>query len=222
MSTAAHSPPAHRAKRRIFTSADNPVVRAVAKLPAKLRTKLLAAFLAIAALLVLVSLLGVRVLGQSNSRSEGLKALQNHRAGYQAIQAQATIVRDILALCAGGDQVSIFTNGKAPHANRCLRSKATVVETSLIDLSDSAQLGFRLPNIVISPFTRKHYVSHTPMDETASLRFMEARWSLPTLTARDAAMPDMTEFFDFTNKPWATPPSPPPQNTNGTCDFSKE
>ena len=80
----------------------------------------------------------------------------------------------------------------------------------------------RVPNIVISPFTKKNFVSHTPMDQTAYLRFIEARWSLPTLTARDAAMPDMTEFFDFTGKPWATPPTPPAQNMNGVCDFSKE
>ena len=59
--------------RRLLSRADNPLVRAVARLPAKLRTKLSVAFLAIAGLLVLVSLLGVRVLGQSNSRSEGLK-----------------------------------------------------------------------------------------------------------------------------------------------------
>src|SRR5690348_11140979 len=118
MSTAAHLPRAHGAMRRIFTSADNPVVRAVARLPAKLRTKLLASFLAIAALLVLVSLLGVRVLGQANSRSEGLKALQNHRAAYQALEGQATIVRDIIALCAGGAEAFKFANGgKAPPAS---------------------------------------------------------------------------------------------------------
>jgi hypothetical protein len=32
----------------------------------------------------------------------------------------------------------------------------------------------------------------------------------------------MTEFFDFTGKPWATPPTPPAQNMNGVCDFSRE
>lgn len=26
---------------------------------------------------------------------------------------------------------------------------------------------------------------------------------------------DMTEFFDFTNPPWITPPSPPSLNTGG-------
>jgi phospholipase C len=82
--------------------------------------------------------------------------------------------------------------------------------------------GSRVPNIVISPFAKKNFVSHTPMDYTAYLRFIEARWNLPTLTARDASMPDMTEFFDFTGKPWATPPTPPAQNMNGTCDFSRE
>jgi phospholipase C len=80
----------------------------------------------------------------------------------------------------------------------------------------------RVPNMVISPFSKKNFVSHTPMDYTAYLHFIEARWSLPSLTARDAAMPDMTEFLDFTGKPWATPPSPPAQNMSGACDFARE
>jgi len=80
----------------------------------------------------------------------------------------------------------------------------------------------RVPNMVVSPFAKKNFVSHTPMDYTAYLRFIEARWSLPTLTARDSAMPDMTEFFDFSGKPLATPPSPPAQNMNGACDFSRQ
>lgn len=82
--------------------------------------------------------------------------------------------------------------------------------------------GSRVPNMVISPFAIKNFVSHSPMDYTAYLHFIEARWNLPTLTARDAAMPNMTEFFDFANKPWATPPSPPAQNMSGACDFTKE
>jgi phospholipase C len=75
----------------------------------------------------------------------------------------------------------------------------------------AAQLGFRLPNIVISPFTRKHYVSHVPMDHTAVIKFVENRFigSSAHLTARDAAQPNLLDFFDFTDKPWATPPTPP-------------
>jgi len=82
--------------------------------------------------------------------------------------------------------------------------------------------GSRVPNMVISPFAKKNYVSHTPMDYTAYLHFIETRWNLPALTARDGAMPDMTEFFDFTNKPWATPPTPPAQNMSGVCDYTKQ
>ena len=75
----------------------------------------------------------------------------------------------------------------------------------------AAQLGFRLPNMVISPFTRKHYVSHTPMDHTAIIKFVEDRFihDGKYLTARDAAQPSLNEFFDFVNAPWKTPPSPP-------------
>src|SRR5579872_2843485 len=75
----------------------------------------------------------------------------------------------------------------------------------------AAQLGFRLPNMIVSPFTRRHYVSHTPMDHTAVIKFVENRFIGPSahLTARDAAQPDLTEFFDFATAPWLKPPTPP-------------
>jgi phospholipase C len=75
----------------------------------------------------------------------------------------------------------------------------------------AAQLGFRLPNIIISPFTRRHYVSHIPMDHTAVIKFVENRFigGSAHLTAHDAAQPDLLDFFDFTNVPWSTPPTPP-------------
>src|SRR6266404_3966466 len=74
--------------------------------------------------------------------------------------------------------------------------------------------GFRVGTIVISPFSRKNYVSHTTMDTTAILKFIETRFGLPSLTKRDAAQPDMLEFFDFDRVPWATPPAPPAQPNN--------
>lgn len=86
----------------------------------------------------------------------------------------------------------------------------------------AAQLGFRLPNIVISPFTRKHYVSHIPMDHTAIIKFVENRFigSPAHLTARDAAQPNLLDFFDFTNIPWATPPSPPAPVTASSLGYN--
>jgi phospholipase C len=78
--------------------------------------------------------------------------------------------------------------------------------------------GYRVPLIVISPFTKKNYVSHTAADYTAILKFIETRFGLGSLTKRDAAQMDMTEFFDFNGAPWATPPTPPLQRTDGLCD----
>jgi len=85
----------------------------------------------------------------------------------------------------------------------------------------AAQTGFRVPDMIISPFTRKHYVGHVAMDHTAVIRFVESRFNLPALTNRDTAQPNLLDFFDFENKPWATPPSqatvPVPPDVGGTC-----
>jgi len=84
-------------------------------------------------------------------------------------------------------------------------------------LCDFVYTGYRIPLIVVSPFTKKNYVSHTVADSTAILKFIETRFNLPALTQRDAAQMDMTEFFDFTNPPWMTPPTPPAQNVSDAC-----
>ncbi len=85
----------------------------------------------------------------------------------------------------------------------------------------AAQIGGRVPNMIISPFTKPHYVGHKAMDHTAVLRFLELRYNLPTLTNRDAAQPDLLDFFDFQNAPWATPPVraqlPTPPSVGTTC-----
>ena len=75
-----------------------------------------------------------------------------------------------------------------------------------------------MPLIVVSPFTKKNYVSHTPVDYTAILKFIETRFlssATPNnLTNRDVVQMDMTEFFDFTNVPWKVPPDKIPQQPN--------
>lgn len=85
---------------------------------------------------------------------------------------------------------------------------------------DFNHTGYRVPLIVVSPFTKKHFVSHTVADYTAILKFIETRFGLPNLTKRDVAQMDMTEFFDFGNPPWVTPPAAKDQSQNGVCDFS--
>jgi len=82
---------------------------------------------------------------------------------------------------------------------------------------DFTYTGYRVPLIVVSPFTRKNFVSHTFSDFTAILKLIETRFGVQALTNRDAQQMDMTEFFDFANVPWATPPAPPTQATNAPC-----
>jgi phospholipase C len=82
--------------------------------------------------------------------------------------------------------------------------------------------GMRVPLIVISPWTKAHFVSHVNRDYTAILKLIETRFSLPALTARDAAQDDMTEFFDFSAPQIPTPPPLPVQPTSGTCEQSLE
>ena len=84
-------------------------------------------------------------------------------------------------------------------------------------LCDFTYTGYRVPLLIVSPFTKKNYVSHTVADETAILKLIETRFNLPSLTKRDAAQMDMTEFFDFNAPPWMTPPTPPAQNVSGSC-----
>ncbi|PYY23707.1 MAG: hypothetical protein DMG62_06915 [Acidobacteria bacterium] len=82
---------------------------------------------------------------------------------------------------------------------------------------DFTRFGFRVPTIVISPFSRPHYVSHRQTDSTSWLAFVETRFNLKPLTARDAYVSNLLDFFDFTNAPWKTPPSNPPGTPIGAC-----
>lgn len=82
------------------------------------------------------------------------------------------------------------------------------------------QAGFRVPLVVVSPWTIRHFVSHTARDHTSILKLIETRFSLPPLTSRDAAADDMTEFFNFTTPSWTVPPTLPMQPTNGVCDLN--
>jgi phospholipase C len=86
---------------------------------------------------------------------------------------------------------------------------------------DFIYTGYRVPMIVVSPYTKKNYVSHNVADLTAILKLIETRFNVPALTNRDAAQIDMTEFFDFSNPVWMTPPNPPVQATNGACYLNR-
>jgi phospholipase C len=82
--------------------------------------------------------------------------------------------------------------------------------------------GFRVPVIVVSPWSRPQTVIHLQADYTAMLKLIETRFNVPALTQRDATAADMADpqngFFDFSSPHLLHPPQLPTQPTNGTCD----
>ena len=69
------------------------------------------------------------------------------------------------------------------------------------------RLGFRVPFMVLSPFAKRHYVSHVTYDHTSILKFIETKFNLPALTRRDANADAMLDLFDF-DKPQYDYPTP--------------
>ena len=96
---------AEQTKRRLLSRADNPLVRAVARLPARVHVKLLVAFVGTALLVVGVGLLGLRLLGQANERVETVGTLQDRAFGYGKLRSDALHVRLLLSDNVAGDFV---------------------------------------------------------------------------------------------------------------------
>jgi len=48
-----------------------------------------------------------------------------------------------------------------------------------------ARYGFRVPFALISPWARRHFVSHQVYDHTSILKLVETKWNLPALTYRE-------------------------------------
>lgn len=66
---------------------------------------------------------------------------------------------------------------------------------------DRMGLGFRVPLIVISPFARRHYVSHVEHEFGSLLHFTEFSFGLPTLGKTDERADALRDCFDFEEPP---------------------
>ena len=90
------------------------------------------------------------------------------------------------------------------------------------------QLGFRVPFIAVSPFSKPHYVSHTVGDHASLLALIEKRFlsladgggTRPHLTARDQYAATLEDMFDFNKAPsmnTSVPTAPPPTAGDPGC-----
>jgi phospholipase C len=72
---------------------------------------------------------------------------------------------------------------------------------------DEYGLGFRVPLLVVSPWAKTGFIDHTQGEFSSVLRFIEEDFNVSSLTARDQQgnTTDLTQFFDFSQKPAALP-----------------
>ena len=69
-----------------------------------------------------------------------------------------------------------------------------------------ARYGFRVPFALVSPWARRHFISHEVYDHTSILKLVETKWNLPALTYRDANAAPMLDMLDLRRPSFAEPP----------------
>jgi signal transduction histidine kinase len=155
------------AKLRILSPDDNPLVRAVGRVPAKVRTKLLVAFVATALLVVAVGVLGVRLLGQSNDRVESLGELQKRSAEYSELRSDAAHVRLLEAGNVAGDFDQIF-----PFADRVAGDWA--VDLAAVDALETLKASIHPENLgFVPPPEDERYLRRIRATSAALSKVME-------------------------------------------------
>ena len=76
-------------------------------------------------------------------------------------------------------------------------------------IDDQGGLGFRVPMIVISPYSKSvGYISHTQYEFGSILRFIEDNWGLQRLGSTDVRATSIGDMFDFTKPARAFTPIP--------------
>lgn len=92
-------------------------------------------------------------------------------------------------------------------------------------IDQAGGLGFRVPMIAISPYSKSvGYVSHTQYEFGSIVRFIEDNWNLGRLGTTDERAASIADMFDFTKPPRAFTPipskSPPPCTEDSAPDDS--
>ena len=62
---------------------------------------------------------------------------------------------------------------------------------------DNFGFGPRVPFLIISPWVKSGHITHTPLEFSSVLKFIEERFDLDPLTERDQDANDMIDSFDF-------------------------
>jgi phospholipase C len=85
-------------------------------------------------------------------------------------------------------------------------------------LGSNGLRGFRVPALVISPWSPRGEVAHNVYDHTSVLRMIEWRWNLRPLTIRDETARNLAEVLDFSHQNLSAPSfTVPPGPTLPLC-----
>jgi signal transduction histidine kinase len=127
------------------------LVSAVARLPWKVRTKMLVSFVGIVALFVVVGLLGLQAIGQSEARVERLGTLQLRASAYRELETASAQLRQLLALRVGGTSWERYlgrqTLGDPSRGGLALLDQTIAATLSQFGpATDAARFGFVPPS----------------------------------------------------------------------------
>ncbi|MGN6799947.1 MAG: ATP-binding protein [Gaiellaceae bacterium] len=137
----------------------------IGRAPASVRTKLLVGFLAIATLLVVVGALGLRVLGQANTRVEHLDTLQLRVAQYEGLAAAAAALQQsVNARDAGQANQATYTGDRSISGSGKFW---TLADLQVADVASQVELEANEPLFAFVP---------PPADER-SLKRIRADWA---------------------------------------------
>jgi phospholipase C len=92
------------------------------------------------------------------------------------------------------------------------------IPTSDAALGSDGLRGFRVPSLIISPWSPRGTVVHDLYDHTSVLKMIEWRWSLRPLTVRDSSANNLVEALDFSRSNLSAPVFAVPQGVfGGVC-----
>jgi signal transduction histidine kinase len=132
--------------RRVLSRGDNPLVRAVGRVPLPVQAKFLVPSIATVVLLVVLGVLGLRVIGESNDRVVALGQLQQRATAYRGMQSEALEIRHLLFERATIISSTCNTEPQCLSSSRSVASRIVDVLSERGKADDPAKLGFVPPD----------------------------------------------------------------------------
>jgi len=122
------------------------------------------------------------------------------------------VVKSVLASPQWAKTALVFTYDEHGGYYDHVAPPKACIPDELEPIGDSTRrfdhLGFRVPLMVVSPYSRRGHVSHVVTDHTSIFRLLSLKWNMPAMTARDANADALLDLFDFEHPDTSVPALP--------------